>query len=105
MQVPMAPSLSFPLCNTYLVSSVCACSVKSNSYDPWTVARQALLSMEFSRQEYWGGLPFPSPGDLLEPGIKSSSLASPASAGRFVTTVPPGLKSPVQILSLIGFMP
>ena len=37
---------------------------------PWTVACQAPLSMEFSRQEYWNGLPFPSPGDLLDPGIK-----------------------------------
>ena len=37
---------------------------------PWTVARQAPLSMEFSRQEYWSGLPFPSPGDLPDPGIK-----------------------------------
>ena len=39
---------------------------------PQTVARQALLSMEFSRQEYWSGLPFPSPGDLPDPGIKGS---------------------------------
>ena len=37
---------------------------------PWTVARQALLSMGFPRQEHWSGLPFPSPGDLLDPGIE-----------------------------------
>ena len=37
---------------------------------PWTVAHQAPLSMGFSRQEYWSGLPFPSPGDLPDPGIK-----------------------------------
>ena len=37
---------------------------------PWTVAHQALLSMEFPRQEYWSGLPFPSPGDFLDPGIE-----------------------------------
>ena len=37
---------------------------------PWTVAQQPLPSMEFSRQEYWSGLPFPSPGDLLDPGIE-----------------------------------
>ena len=43
---------------------------------PWTVARQAPLSMEFSRQEYWSGLPFPSPGDLPKPGIEFH--ASPA---------------------------
>ena len=40
---------------------------------PWTVTRQALLSMGFSRQEYWSGLPFPSPEDLLDPGIKPGS--------------------------------
>ena len=42
---------------------------------PWTVAHQAPLSMGFSRQEYWSGLPFPSPGDLPNPGIKSGSPA------------------------------
>ena len=42
---------------------------------PWTVAHQAPLSMGFSRQEYWSGLPFPSPGDLLDPGIEPRSLA------------------------------
>ena len=48
---------------------------------PCTVARQASLSMEFSRQEYWSGLPFPSPQGLPNPGIKMVSLASPALAG------------------------
>ena len=42
---------------------------------PWTVAYQAPLSMGFSRQQYWSGLPFPSPGDLPDPGIKPRSLA------------------------------
>ena len=42
---------------------------------PWTIACQALLSMEFSRQEYWSGLPFPSPGDLPDPGIEPRSHA------------------------------
>ena len=42
---------------------------------PWAVAHQTPLSMEFSRQEYWSGLPFPFPGDLLDPGIKSGSPA------------------------------
>ena len=42
---------------------------------PWTVARQAPLSMGFSRQEYWSGLPFPSPGDLPNPRIEPRSLA------------------------------
>ena len=49
----------------------------------WTVGRQALLSMRFSRQEYWSGLPYPPPGDLPYPGIKSVSLISPALAGGF----------------------
>ena len=57
---------------------------------PWTVAHQAPLSMEFSQQEYWSGLPFPSVGDLLDPGIKPTSLDSPPLAGRFFTTAPPG---------------
>ena len=42
--------------------------------DPWTVATQALLSMRFSRQEYWSGLPFPSPGVLPDRGIEPGSL-------------------------------
>ena len=53
----------------------------------WTVALQAPLSMGFPRQEYWRGLPFSTPGDLPDPGIKS---ASPALAGSLFTTVPPG---------------
>ena len=51
------------------------------------VARQAPLSLEFPRQECWNGLPFPPPGDLPDPGIQT---VSPALAGRFFTTVPPG---------------
>ena len=53
---------------------------------PWTVAHQAPLSVGFSRQEYWSGLPFPTPGDLPDPGIESASLVSPALAGGFFTT-------------------
>ena len=45
-------------------------STMSDSVTPWTVAHQAPLSVEFSRQEYWSGLPSPSPGDLPNPGIK-----------------------------------
>ena len=51
--------------------------------NPWTVALQAPLSMGFSRQEYWSELPFPSPGDLPDPGIEPRS---PALTGRFFTT-------------------
>ena len=53
---------------------------------PWTVTRQAPLSMGFSRQEYWSGLPFSSPGDLLNPGVEPKSPVSSALAGRFFTT-------------------
>ena len=52
----------------------------------WTVAHQNPLSMGFSRQEYWSGLPCPPPGDLPRPGIEPTSLMSPALAGRFFTT-------------------
>ena len=54
---------------------------------PWTVACQAPLSMGFPRQEYWSGLPFPSPGDLPNPGTEP---VSPALAGRFFTIEPEG---------------
>ena len=65
-----------------------ACSVMSSSFvtPAWIVARQAPLCMGFSRQEYWSGLPFPSPGNLPDPGIEPSP---PALAGGFFTTEPP----------------
>ena len=69
-------------------SPVLGSSAMSNSAAPWTVAHQAPLSIEFSRQEYSSGLPSPSPGDLLDPGMEPEFLASPAVAGRFFTTSP-----------------
>ena len=54
---------------------------------PWTVANQAPPSMGFSRQEYWSGLPFPSPGDLPNPGIKPGS---PALQADTLPSKPPG---------------
>ena len=54
---------------------------------PWTVAYQASPSMGFSRQEHWSGLPFPSPGDLPDPGIEPGSLALEADA---LTSEPTG---------------
>ena len=54
---------------------------------PWTVAYQAPQSMKFSRQEYWSGLPFPSPGHLLNPGIKPGSPELQAEA---LPSEPPG---------------
>ena len=77
----------FPLVGIMLLSR----SFISDSFaTPWTAARQAPLSVGFSRQEYWSGLPFPSPGDLPNPGIKPMS---PALAGGFFTIEPPGKPS------------
>ena len=56
----------------------------------WTVAHQAPLSTVFPRQEYWSGLPFPPVENLPNPGIEPTSPASPALAGGFFTTEPPG---------------
>ena len=53
---------------------------------PWTVACWAPLSLGFSRQRYWSGLPFPHPGDLPDPGIEPVSLMSPVLSGGFFTT-------------------
>jgi len=65
-----------------------SCEVTSDSFaTPWTLGCQAPLSKGFSRQEYGSGLPCPSPGDLPDPGIKNES---PALAGGFFTTEPPG---------------
>ena len=69
----------------------------------WTVACQALLSMGFSRQEYWNGLPFPSPGNLPDPGIEPMS---PALAGGFFTPEYQGSPvcdaAPVKTLGIKG---
>ena len=71
---------------------------------PWTVPYQAPQSMEFSRQEYWSGLPFPSPGDLPDPDIEPGSPTLPSDA---LPSEPPGvLKSPtiVVLLSISRFI-
>ena len=72
-----------------------SCPILCDPMDPC----QAPLSMEFPRQVYWSGLPFPTPGDLLDPGVELVSLVSPALAGRFFTTVLPG-KTPSQKITL-----
>ena len=56
---------------------------------PWTVACKAPLFMKFSRQEYWNGLPSPSPGDLFNPGVKPESLMSPALQADSLPSEPP----------------
>jgi len=53
---------------------------------PWTVACQASLSKEFSRQEYWNGVALPTPGDLYDPGVEPTFFVSPVLAGRFFIT-------------------
>ena len=76
-------------------------SVMSNSFvTPWTVARQARLSMGFPRQEYWSGLPLPLPGDLPYPGIKPRSSALQADP---LQSEPPG-KPQKEALDLTKFL-
>ena len=82
-----------PYCQSYDFSSshvwmlFCACVLNQVWLfeTPWTIALQAPLSKEFSKQEYWSGLPFSTPGHLPAPGIELLSLASPALAGGFFT--------------------
>ena len=57
---------------------------------PYTIAHQAPLSVEFSRKEYWSGLPFPTSGDLPDPGIKPTFPKSPALVDGLFTTLPSG---------------
>ena len=71
----------------YWVSEVKSLSRVWLFVTPWTVAYQASLSMGFSTQEYWSGLPFPAPGDLPNPGIEPRSPALEADA---LTSEPPG---------------
>ena len=59
----------------------------SDSATPWTIVHQAALSWDFPGKSYWSGLPFPLPGNLPDSGIE---LESPALAGRYFTTEPPG---------------
>ena len=66
--------------------------MSDSSVTPWTVTCQTTLPMGFSRQDYWSGLSFPSPGDLSDPGVKPEALAL---AGGFFTAEPLG-KPPKQ---------
>ena len=69
---------------------------------PWTVACQAPLSKEFSRKEYWNGLPFPSPGDLSNPGIEPMSLMSPHWQVGSLPLAPPGKPQMRMLLLLLS---
>ena len=86
---PGSSGVGMSLCDMWVwhYEYVITCSVMSDSLTPWTVAHQVPLSMEFSRQEYWSGLPFPSPGDLPDPGIKPGSPALQAGS---LLSEPPG---------------
>ena len=79
-----------------LLHNMCACSVMSDSVIPWSVTHLASLSMGFSWQEYWRGLPFPPPGDLPDPGTEPKSMFT----GSFFTTEPHG--QPLSIISIIN---
>ena len=76
----ISSTLSYAVCVCYVTAVV------PDSSQPHGLACRAPLSMEFSRQEYWRGLPCPSLGDLPNPGVKPVSLMFPALAGRFFTT-------------------
>ena len=82
-------------------SYACVLSHVPLSATPWTAARQTPLFIGFSKQENWGGLPFPPPGDLLNPGIKSMSPAPLALAGVFFTNVP--FRKPVSVVNTYLF--
>ena len=80
------PTSPLPSCGVGVITGPSPESVRLSA-TPWTVAPQAPLSMGFSRQEYWSGLPFPSPGDLPNPGIESRS---PTLQADTLTSEPPG---------------
>ena len=81
--------------NLYNRANLVPCHAKSLQSCPtpcslWAIAHQSPLSMGFSRQEYWNGLPFPTPGHLPDPGVKPVSLTSPVLAGGSLTMAPGG---------------
>ena len=73
-------------------------TVLSDSVTPWTVAHQAPLSMEFSRQECWSGLPLPSPGDHPNPGIEPASAVSPTLQADSLPGEPSGKPYHLEVL-------
>ena len=75
------------MCLRYIINLLSHLVISNSFVIPWTAGRQAPLSMEFPRQEYWSGFPFPSPGDPPNPGIEP---VSPTLEGGFFTTEPSG---------------
>ena len=102
-KIPSEVTLQFQLLSFLLTSCVCVFRLsqwESDSLQPYGLLPARLLRpWDLSMQEYWSGLPFPSLGDLLDPGIELASLSSPSLADGFSTTVPPG-KKPVCIWKL-----
>ena len=83
LQLKAAAMLSCLYC---MSDCVCVLSCIKLFATLWAIVHQAPLPMEFSRQEYWSGPPFPTPGDLPDPGIKPTILELPALVGRFFIT-------------------
>ena len=86
----MASALLLHLTFSSFILNVCVSVYTQSCLTLFNLIYQALLSMKFSRQEYWCGLPIPPPGDLPEPKIKPVSFSSPALAGKFFTTASTG---------------
>ena len=86
----MLPSLAMALWHAACTSESVSHSVVSDSATSWTVAHQGPLSMGFSRIEYWNGLPFPSPGDLPDPGIEPAFAVTPVSQADSLPAEPTG---------------
>ena len=94
----------FQVANCYFICANCCCLAANSFATPWTAAHQAPLSMGFSRQEDWSGLPFPPLGDLSDPGMEAESLVLPALAGGFFTTVQPmKLIHPAFLIAFLRF--
>ena len=97
-------ALPLPSVRTVWSQAICCLSTQSLSsvrlsVTPCTVGHQAPLSVEFSRQEYWSGLPFSPPGDLLNPGIKPTSSTSPELQADSLHTERPGKPSAYMLLN------
>ena len=97
---------NMPTSLTFVCMCVCVCVCTLSHVQLfatlWMVAHQFPLSMAFFRQEYWSGLPLHTPGDLPDPGVELMSLAFPALAGGFFTSVPPGKPESHLYVSLTG---
>ena len=90
-------NLHIAVCTVDKNLCMCGLSHVQPFVTPWIVAQQATMFMGFSRQEYWCGLPFPTPGDLPDTGIKPTPLVSPTWVGRFFTTMPHSLMNFLKV--------